>query len=269
MNTVEIQGRTLEEAKSAAAEKLGVPVGEIEVDSVEEIKGLFGKAAFKIKASVRSASAVVETTEAEPPAPKAKAAAKPKAAPKATAKATKTKPAKEPAAPAEEVPAESDTEEPEVEVIATEEDAAQLQSLVEQILDLAHLQATVSPNGLNGKYVNLEIDGKDVNYLVGKHGEVLNALQYLLNLISSRKLGSGARVTLDAGQYRKRREDALQNLAEQIAEQVRSRGEEAVLDALPAFERRVVHKALAEMQGIVTYSEGEEPNRRVVIAPSD
>jgi spoIIIJ-associated protein len=140
---------------------------------------------------------------------------------------------------------------------------------VENILDLANLQATVRPNGLNGKYVNLEIDGKDVAYLVGKHGEVLNALQYLLNLVSSRKLGSGVRVTLDGGQYRKRREDALQNLAEQIAEQVRSRGEEAVLDALPAFERRVVHKALAEMPGIVTYSEGEEPNRRVVIAPSD
>jgi len=269
MNTVEIQGRSLEEAKAAAAEKLGVTVGEIEVDSVEEIKGLFGKAAFKIKASVRSATAVVETSEAETPAPKAKAAAKPKAAPKSTAKTAKAKPAAEAATPAEEAPAEAESDEPEVEVVATEADAAQLQSLVEQILDLANLQATVSPNGLNGKYVNLEIDGKDVNYLIGKHGEVLNALQYLLNLISSRKLGSGARVTLDGGQYRKRREDALQNLAEQIAEQVRSRGEEAVLDALPAFERRVVHKALAEMPGIVTYSEGEEPNRRVVIAPSD
>ena len=69
--------------------------------------------------------------------------------------------------------------------------------------------------------------------------------------------------------YRKRREDALTNLATKIAEQVLERQEEAVLDALPAFERRIVHKALSTIGGIATYSEGEEPNRRVVIAPAE
>jgi spoIIIJ-associated protein len=77
------------------------------------------------------------------------------------------------------------------------------------------------------------------------------------------------RVTLDGNDFRRRREDQLTKLAQSIADQVAKRGEEAVLDALPAFERRIVHKALSEYGGVQTYSEGEEPNRRVVIAPAD
>jgi spoIIIJ-associated protein len=86
--------------------------------------------------------------------------------------------------------------------------------------------------------------------------------------MANRKIGNGVRVTLDGNDYRLRREQTLTKLAESIAEQVLARGEEAVLDALPAFERRIVHRALGEISGISTYSEGEEPNRRVVIAPA-
>jgi spoIIIJ-associated protein len=97
---------------------------------------------------------------------------------------------------------------------------------------------------------------------------VLNALQYLVNIIGNRRIANGVRATLDGNDYRKRREDTLTSLAQNIADQVKKRGEEAVLDALPAFERRIVHKALSTVTGITTYSEGEEPNRRVVIAPA-
>ncbi|MCH8979662.1 MAG: hypothetical protein IH945_10540, partial [Armatimonadetes bacterium] len=83
----------------------------------------------------------------------------------------------------------------------------------------------------------------------------------------TRKLGRGVRVVLEGNEYRKKRQEVLTKLATQIAKEVASRGEEAVLDALPAFERRVVHKALSEFEGVKTYSEGEEPERRVVIAP--
>jgi spoIIIJ-associated protein len=153
--------------------------------------------------------------------------------------------------------------------VATDEDAEELADIVNEILDIAELQAKVQPTSLNGRYVNMELDGRDVAYLVGKHGEILNAFQYLVNIIASRQLESGVRVTLDGNNYRRRREEALCNLALQIAEQVRERGEEAVLDALPAFERRIVHKAISEFDGVSTYSEGEEPNRRVVIAPAE
>ena len=122
---------------------------------------------------------------------------------------------------------------------------------------------------LQGKYINLSIDGKEAGYLVGKNGEVLNSLQYLINLIAKQQLGNGVRVTLDGNDYRKKRAESLTALAEKIADKVKERGEEAVLEALPAFERRVIHKALQEIEGVTTYSEGEEPDRRVVIAPID
>jgi spoIIIJ-associated protein len=73
---------------------------------------------------------------------------------------------------------------------------------------------------------------------------------------------------VEGDNYRERRAEMLTNMARQIAEQVVERGEEAVLDALPAFERRVIHQALVDIEGINTYSEGEEPNRCVVIAPA-
>lgn len=155
------------------------------------------------------------------------------------------------------------------EYIATQEDADAIVELLAGLLGSAELNVTIDLAGLSGRYVNVTLDGSDVAYLVGKHGEVLNNLQYLTNIIIAQKLKRTARISLDGNQYRERREIALTALATGIAEQVRERGEEAVLDALPAFERRIVHKVLSEMDGVHTYSEGEEPNRRVVIAPAD
>jgi spoIIIJ-associated protein len=276
METIEVQGKSLDEAKRTAAEKLGVEVERIAAEVLEESKGLFGKAVVKIRATVREVA-----TKAKGKAPKAEAAPAPEPEPQPEAKPKRpAKPKPETAKPAKasakieepETTASEDLEEEDgeqEEVIATDEDAAEMAEIVNEILELSDLKASVKPTGLNGRYVNLELDGKDVAYIVGKHGEVLNAFQYLVNVIAARQLDSGVRVTLDGNNYRRRREEALCNLAVQIAEQVRARGEEAVLDALPAFERRIVHKALAEFDGVTTYSEGEEPNRRVVIAPEE
>jgi len=253
METIEITAKSVDDAKQAAAERLGVSAAEVEVVVLEETKGLFGKGSVRVKASTKPA-----------------AAEKPKRA----SRAKKAEPAAVVAAVAEMPPApvaSEDEGEPETEgepdVVATQDDADRLTAFVNDVLDLAELQATVHPTGFNGKYVNLEIDGKDVAYLVGRQGEVLNAFQYLVNVMAAKQFANGVRVVLDGGNYRKRREDALRRMANQIAEQVIERQEEAVLDALPAFERRVVHQAIVEIAGVTTYSEGEEPNRRVVIAP--
>ncbi|MBX7133301.1 MAG: KH domain-containing protein [Fimbriimonadaceae bacterium] len=291
METIEVQGKNLAEATRIAAEKFGVDVERVEAEVIEEMKGLFGKGSVRVRAMLKPEPAAKparggRAAKAEKPAkiekievPAAVVEPEPEPEPVTTkpARAEKgrgrkdTKSAKpEPKKAAAKAESE-DEEAGEVreEVVATQEDAEELADIVNEILDLAQLQASVKPTGLNGRYVNLELDGKDVAYLVGKHGEVLNAFQYLLNIITARQLESGVRVTLDGANYRRRREEALCNLALQIAEQVRERGEEAVLDALPAFERRVVHKAISEFDGVSTYSEGEEPNRRVVIAPSE
>lgn len=202
----------------------------------------------------------------EKPAAKA---AKPARPTKAAAKPAKTEEA--PAAPAatEEAANGEAEEDAGPEVVASEEDAKKLGSILKTLTKKSGLNAEIQVGELQGKYINLSIDGREASFLVGKNGEVLNSLQYLINLIAKQQLANGVRVTLDGNDYRKKRAEALTNLATQIAEKVIERGEEAVLEALPAFERRVIHKALQEIEGVVTYSEGEEPDRRVVIAPAD
>lgn len=274
METIEVQGKSVEEATRLAAERLGVEIERVATEIVEESKGLFGKAIVKVRASVLEETAKPASKKPERTSKPTKMKEEEKPVKPATKTATRGKKAiaePEPEAPTEPALDEGEDEDEgeRPDVVATEEDAEDLAEIVNEILETADMQARVKPTGMNGRYVNLELDGKDVAYLVGKHGEVLNAFQYLINVIANRQLSNGVRVTLDGNNYRRRREEALCNLALQIAEQVRERGEEAVLDALPAFERRVVHKALADFEGVTTYSEGEEPNRRVVIAPGE
>jgi spoIIIJ-associated protein len=286
MATQEFTGKTVEEATEAAAKALGVSTDQLKVTVIEQVKGLFGKSSVRISAETvgakpakasKSAGAAKAARAEEPevPAPRPekvkKEAAKPAKPAKAEAKGGRKK-TKAEDAPAENQPKAVEAEAAEeAEVVATQEDADRILATVEEVIASGGFQIKVKVASFNGRYVNVELDGqgKELGYLVGKNGEVLNALQYLLNIISSQKARNGVRLTLDANNYRQRREQALSRYAEEIAAEVAKRREEAVLDPLPAFERRIIHKALSVIAGVTTYSEGEEPNRRVVIAPAD
>lgn len=121
----------------------------------------------------------------------------------------------------------------------------------------------------------IAFDGPDSRLLVGRHGQGLDALQFLTLMVIHRRSSSGGgsggprlRVIYDADNYRKKREDTLKSLAAELAEQVRATGQEAVLDPLSPMERRIVHTALVDEPGIRTYSEGEDPDRYVIISPA-
>lgn len=283
MEAIELSAANLDEATANAAAQLGVSPSDVKVTVLEETKGLFGRPGkVRIKAEV-AAKKKPAKAKAEKPVKEAKAEPVAEAAPAPAEEAPAEKPARGgrgrkkaeavEAAPTEEAAAEAPAEKPAREDLpeakASQEDADKMVALVSELMELGKLDVDVTCASFNGRYVNLELDGQDVGYLVGRRGEVLNALQYVCNVIAARQLHNGVRITVEGNNYRQRREEALTNLAQDIAEQVRERGEEAVLDALPAFERRIVHQALVEFDGVVTYSEGEEPNRRVVIAPAD
>lgn len=301
MQSIELTVKNLDDAAATAAEQLGVSPDQVKITVLEESKKLFGKVSYKVKAETKGAGKAAKAVVEAAPAPAAaapaaaeaprkklgakKAAAEPvaeaapaveeaPAAPKAkatkTTKAKAEKPAETPAAVATEAPAaEASDEDAGPEVVASEEDASKLSDILKTLAKKSGLDAEIKVGELQGKYINLSIDGREAGFLVGKNGEVLNSLQYLINLVAKQQLANGVRVTLDGNDYRKRRAESLTNLANKIAEKVKERGEEAVLEALPAFERRVIHKALQEIEGVTTYSEGEEPDRRVVIAPID
>jgi spoIIIJ-associated protein len=111
------------------------------------------------------------------------------------------------------------------------------------------------------------LNERDQSVLVGRRGETLDSLQFLLNLILGRKVDLWARVVVDVEGYRLRRKLALMNLARRTADQVQTRNQAIPLEAMPAYERRIIHMTLAEHPAVTTESTGTEPERRVVVLP--
>lgn len=111
------------------------------------------------------------------------------------------------------------------------------------------------------------INEREQNNLIGRRGETLDSIQFLLNLVLGRKVDLWARVTVDIEGWRLRRKLALINLARRTAEQVQTRQQAIPLEAMPAYERRIVHMTLSEHPSVVTESTGAEPERRVVVLP--
>jgi len=110
----------------------------------------------------------------------------------------------------------------------------------------------------------------DAGLLIGRHGQTIDAIQYLLNAIAHRSLGDVRKeVVVDAAGYRERRRATLEALAVRTAEQVQATGRSVDLEPMTAVERKVVHLKLKELGGVQTRSEGAEPNRYVIVLPAD
>lgn len=147
------------------------------------------------------------------------------------------------------------------------EDGATATQVVERILELGRLEATVDSATPDDDQLRVTLAGPDVSIIIGKHGQTLQALQHLVNLVYNRHRAERQRIVLDAEGYRERREATLRAMAQRAAQQAKQTGREVILQPLPAIERRVVHLALQEVPGIETRSMGEEPERRVIVIP--
>ncbi len=117
-------------------------------------------------------------------------------------------------------------------------------------------------------YVDI-VDGpeEDMSLLIGRHGQTLEAIQELTRMAVARKLDQRVRIIVDVEDYRKRRESRLEEHARELAERVASSGREEELEPMNSYERKLVHDAAAEVDGVETISRGEEPGRYVVILP--
>lgn len=112
----------------------------------------------------------------------------------------------------------------------------------------------------------IDITGSELGMLIGRRGDTLEALQYLANLAVARKLAERVRVIIDVEGYRQRREETLIRLAQRLSDKVKRTGTRVVLEPMNPHERRIIHTALQDEHRIATFSEGEDPNRRVVIS---
>jgi spoIIIJ-associated protein len=153
----------------------------------------------------------------------------------------------------------------EVETPSTE-DVAITVDVLKHILQYMNIRATVQVRSQNPLTLNIQGINENLGLLIGRRGETLMALQLLVVLIVSHRTKHRMRITVDAENYRMRREDNLRSLAQRVAQQVRNYRRSIALEAMPPHERRIVHLALAESKDISTESIGEGDARRVVIS---
>jgi spoIIIJ-associated protein len=138
--------------------------------------------------------------------------------------------------------------------------------LLNQLLEAMNLPVDMAIEEKENN-VFIDIEGKDVGILIGRRGETLDALQYLLTLYVNKNQNQRCKVFLDVEGYRRRREETLQRLAVKLAEKAKQRGRNVVLEPMTSHERRIIHTALQGRDDIYTYSEGEEPYRKIIISP--
>jgi spoIIIJ-associated protein len=141
-----------------------------------------------------------------------------------------------------------------------------LEELLEEIADGLSLDVEVHVEERGG-VLSGRLDGEDVGLFIGRHGQTIDAVQHLAQRIVFPDGPSSVRVVIDANGYRERRAEALRADADEAAEEALSSGNPVELDPLPPFERRIVHEYLRERGGVETHSEGNEPERYLVITP--
>ena len=292
MEWVETTGRTVEEAKDAALDQLGVDEQDAEFEVLEEAKsGLFGRLRqeARVRARVRPTTprpkverrdrrkkadkgeTDAATEAAEAPAPRKRAAKK--AAPKAT-KATKAAPADdEPAPPARAPRAKKTTTATTgaapMDDLDLDAQAAAVQSFLEGLVDAFDLQGDVTVTAVDDDTLEARVDGEDLGLLIGPKGNTLQSVQELARAVLQKDGPGGPRLRLDIGGYRERRREALERFTKGLAEQVLSSGTATALEPMGAADRKVVHDTVNDIEGVHTISEGEEPRRRVVILPDE
>lgn len=146
--------------------------------------------------------------------------------------------------------------------------------MLDKLLELMSVRADVSirdaetpGDGLGMANAVLDVEGEELGLLIGRRGETLQSLQYLLNLMVAQQIGRQEFFTVDVEGYRRRRENQLNSLARRMADQVKRTGRPQVLDPMPANERRIIHLALSEHRYVKTESTGEGEDRRIAISP--
>ncbi len=142
-----------------------------------------------------------------------------------------------------------------------------IKSFIEGIIEKLNLQCEVNVSETEEEY-KVDLVGPDASVLIGYRGDVLDSIQYLTLLLINKTKEQKKRLVIDGEGYRNKREATLSKLAKNLAFQVAKSGRPKKLEPMNPFERRVIHSALAEDKYVTTESEGEEPNRCVVIKPN-
>ncbi len=267
MKSVEAAGKTLDEAKRAALEQLGVGEEEVEFEVLKRpgaVAGLFRSGEYSVRATLRAEMeevteeehAAAETAEEEL-APEAEEAAE-----DATGEEVVAAEVTEEAVPEETEGLSAGREEVLDEIATKAKDAA---SDIVGLMGMGDVSVEVT--GVEDTEIGLEISGDEPGLLIGRDGETLDALQLVVAIAANKGRADGARIVLDAENYRERHVHKLEDMARSYAAEAKESDQEVVLPDLRPYDRRIIHMTLRDDPEVETYSEGEGRRRVLVISP--
>lgn len=253
MAFVEKTAKTVEEAVAAALKELNITAEEAVIEVLEEgKKGLFGFFGKDAKVRVTAKEVVVEETVVETAAPEAAPVVE-------TVVETEVK---------EEAPAaveERAAREPK-KFVVSDEAVAKAREFLQKVFNAMKIDVVMEKFvNKNDGTVTFKLHGADMGILIGKHGQTLDSLQYLTNLVANKNSAERVRVIIDVEDYRDRRIETLNRLAYRLADKVKRSGERVALEPMNPHERKIIHMALQNDRRVTTLSEGDEPYRHVVI----
>ena len=242
---IEKTGKTVDEAIAAAVAELGVDKNDLDIEVLAEPSkkffGLFGGSPAKIRATVREPEPIVEERQEDVEVPE-----------------EKFEPVLEPS-PVEEEPSQAFDRD---KVIDAAED------FLNEVFAAMNLQVTMKIDDAPEEGCLIELSGKGLGVLIGRRGQALDALQYLLNLAANRKNADDkVHFILDVEDYRRRREQTLIKLAKSVAERVIKIRRDVKLEPMNRHERKIIHTVLQDNDRVETHSAGEEPYRYIIVSP--
>ena len=249
---LETTGRTEDDAIASALRELGMERDDVSVEILERSKSGFlgiGAVPARVRVSWEVPDAPVEEPKAEPVKPVAEV----------------QKPTAEPAKPVVEVqkPAEPVAPAPVVDEPA---EAAAVRSFLDGLLKHMDIDADITISEREGGGLNVDLSGPGMGAVIGRRGETLDAIQHLTNYAVNHSNDKRLRISVDAENYRAKREESLTKLAEKMAEKAIKYKRSMALEPMNSYERHVIHTALQNYEGVTTASTGTEPNRRVVVS---
>ena len=243
---LEKTGKTEDEAIAAALEELGVERDDVSVEIIERAKaGFLGIGAVPAKIRVSWESDEPDAEEF----PAAETEAEPEAAETVLPAAQPEKAEAKTAAPADE-PAEY----------------AAVRNFLTSLLEHMGVEADIELSEREGGGILADLSGPGMGAVIGRRGETLDAIQHLTNYAVNRGNEKHMRISVDAENYRAKREESLVHLAEKMAEKAIKYKRSMALEPMNSYERHVIHTALQNYEGVTTASSGTEPNRRVIVS---
>ncbi len=257
------KGKTIDDAINAAAKELGVDRDELSIEILDApFKGFLGigSTPARIKATcgeddeisqlIHAPLAKKEPEKKNEKKPEKRSEKKPERKPEKKVKKEKPAPA----------PAETEEEPKELDEVSLK--AKEFVEETIKLMGVTDYNIKVIPGG---KTIRISVNGKNMGVLIGKRGETMYAIQYLTSLAVNKEDGQFARIEFDVENYRQKRTAALEKLAVRMAEKVVKNRRNMTLEAMQAYERRVIHATLQDYPHVNTKSIGEEPYRKVVI----